>query len=430
MTPVSIKRDVYLYLFGMVLTLTAIYALMVNHSYQVGLNESAKYGFLYELKQAEAEFVETGAVTQTNTFQVFTHLDDVPDKFQKVFDWANFSNDQIYENYLLPSTDEYGHYLYAAKHYVSSKAQYLYVVSQYDEKIYADLLEQHPPESIDQLNSSFVILGVLLLGIFLISRILVYRITKPILELSQWSKDLNLNETGSLQKLRYTEVQRLANQLISSVRHQQAAIEREEFFLRTASHELRTPVTTISASGAMLSRLSPSLSNGGQRAIARINRSVTTMHNLINTLLWMSREKRTPLDLDSFDMEALLLDTVSNHQYLIEGKELTVHIDSPEKLQSKPLPHTLVQIVITNLIRNAFQHSSHGNIHITLASDKISVSNSTEHQSSTSPEPSFGIGLLLIERICANNGWQFTHSEEASRYNVSVHFIGPCSSDI
>ena len=86
MTRVSIKRDIYLYLFGIVISLTAIYGLMINQSYQTGLYESAKYGFLYELKAAESEYLKSGQLpqSQSSTLQVYLDFSQVPQKLSLI----------------------------------------------------------------------------------------------------------------------------------------------------------------------------------------------------------------------------------------------------------------------------------------------------------------------------------------------------------
>ncbi len=97
------QRDIYLYLFGIVL-LTAIYSLMVSQSYHIGLNESAKYGFLYELEVAEQRYIETGALPdyQNPTFQAFLSYSSA-ESISTVFDWNTFDNSAIYEYYDSPA---------------------------------------------------------------------------------------------------------------------------------------------------------------------------------------------------------------------------------------------------------------------------------------------------------------------------------------
>ncbi|MEZ8099259.1 sensor histidine kinase [Vibrio bivalvicida] len=423
MKRVSIKRDIYLYLFGLVISLTAIYGLMISQSYQIGLNESAKYGFLYELKLAETEFLTTGKIpqSQSSTLQVYSDFNQIPVKFLQQFAWETFENDVIYEDYIANASGGYGEYLYAALHYVEAKNSYLYVVSQYDEAVYTELLSQSPPESVSKFNSAFLIVGALLLFVFLLIRLLIHRLTKPIITLSQWSQTLNLQETNKLERFRYTEVDLLAKQLVESVKQQREAIEREEFFLRAASHELRTPVSIISASGEMLTRLSDSMTKGGQRAVARINRSVVTMQNLITTLLWMSRNQLDDLEIKEVDLEQLVQTILANHQYLQDRKQVAIEVSATPSNSPVKLPSILVEIVLTNLIRNALQHTKQGAINIELSDFGVQVTNSLEDSESSSSEVSFGIGLILIERLCRHQEWEFEYHQE-TEFIASVSF--------
>lgn len=421
MNKVSIKRDIYLYLFGIVFALTAIYGLMVSHSYHIGLNESAKYGFLYELKVAEHQYLSSGKLANSpgSTLQVYLDLAQVPDKFLNAFDWSRFSNDAIYEHYLAGQVT--GEYLYAAKHAIANTDITLYVTSQYDEAIYLDLFELNPPESVNQFNSAFVLIGGLLLLVFIIIRWLIYRLTKPILILSDWSQKLDLDQVDTLQHFRYREIDQLAQQLVESVRNERDAIEREEFFLSAASHELRTPIATMSASSEMLTRLADSLPTSGQRAAARIQRSALAMQSLVTTLLWISRDLQQS-QCSSIEAQPVVKNIIASHRYLLADSQTTIELDANATPIEISAPQPLFEVVLTNLVRNAFQHSSQGRIQIRLTSREIEVINPIDNQQHEGNEPSFGIGLVLVEKICHKQGWQFAHQVEQNCYLARIVF--------
>ncbi|WP_434763257.1 sensor histidine kinase [Vibrio fortis] len=428
MKRVSIKRDIYLYLFGLLLLLTAAYGLMVSQSYHIGINESAKYGFLYELKAAEQHYLTTGEAPRSDnpTFQVFLEPSQIPAKFQQAFSWQDFQADEIYEAYINSTSNSYqgyGKYLYAAKHPVPGSDQILYIVSEYDEALYLALFELSPPESVTQFNSAFLVIGGLLLLVFLSIRVLVYRLTKPILTLSTWSKTLDLDDVSHLEKFRYSEIQTLAEQLIRSVEGERSANDRERFFLRAASHELRTPITTISASGDMLERLAEHIPNSGQRAVARIQRSVQSMQTLVITLLWMSRNSNLETQYESIPTKPLLVQIVNSQQYLLSQKQ--VEVETQVSCDEIHQPKELLEVVLTNLVRNAFQHGGHGKVTMRLSDQEFEISN-------TSPDPtlaadsnrdtSFGIGLELVERVCNSQGWQLAHRQHQDAFIVTVRF--------
>ncbi|OMO35321.1 histidine kinase [Vibrio sp. 10N.261.46.E8] len=423
MNRVSIKRDIYVYLFGIVVLLTAIYSLMVSQSYHIGLNESAKYGFLYELEVAEQRYIETGELPnyQNPTFQAFLSYSEVPTKFQQVFDWNTFNNDAIYEHYYSSADNESGQYLYAAKHQIAGKDEALYIISEYDEAIYLNLFELNPPESVNQINSAFIAIGALLLLVFLIIRLLIHRVTKPIITLSKWSESLDVENTQGLAQFRYKEIDQLASQLIKSVQGERQANERESFFLRAASHELRTPIATISASGDMLVRLSDSIPNSGQRTVARIQRSAANMKGLVTTLLWMSRNNEIETTYEQVKLAPLLNNIIESQRYLLKNKEVEIHTKVDQGEHS--LPRELTEVVLTNLVRNAFQHGGSGDINITLTANQFEVNNRLEDKhiaNDSEQHTSFGIGLELIERVCQNQGWQFTHEVRSNEFIVKV----------
>ena len=68
-------------------------------------------------------------------------------------------------------------------------------------------------------------------------------------------------------------------------------------------------------------------------------------------------------------------------------------------------------------------HGGNGDISITLTEHQFEVSNRLEDENianDSEQQTSFGIGLELIERICQNQGWQFTHETNNNEFNVKV----------
>ncbi|GAL30657.1 probable two-component sensor [Vibrio variabilis] len=302
---ISIKRDVYLFLFGLLFLLVTAYSIMVSQSYYLGLEESAKYEMLYEMRAVEKYYQERGTLpdTEGRTFQVFSSLDSMPTYFRKSFDWQAFEPDEIYEHYLVAKDNSNAHYLYASMLEENANGNMLYFVTTYDESLYYQLVESDIPESYTQFNQALLISGALLLAVFVMVRWLVYRLTQPVLRLAKWSSTIDTQAPPSQQKLRYQELIGLADTLAQSIERERESIAREETFLKTASHELRTPIATISASNELIERGKERLSPSQKRATDRINRATANMNNLITALLWLSRKEQLPIQASKVDLK-------------------------------------------------------------------------------------------------------------------------------
>ncbi|MCD8551744.1 MAG: hypothetical protein LRY74_17355 [Shewanella xiamenensis] len=83
-------------------------------------------------------------------------------------------------------------------------------------------------------------------------------------------------------------------------------------------------------------------------------------------------------------------------------------------------PVSFVDIVIGNLIKNAFNYSS-GDIEITLNNNQLTIKNPLSHHSA---EPTgYGCGLIIIERICERMGWHFLAQSLGNDYLATIQFM-------
>ena len=117
---------------------------------------------------------------------------------------------------------------------------------------------------------------------------------------------------------------------------------------------------------------------------------------------------------------------IESHRFLIESKDVTVEFAADSKPIQTQAPPALIHIVLTNLVRNAFQHSASGTISIALSEKHIEVTNPAEPAETQDPnrtESSFGIGLVLLEKVCRNQGWHFTHQQQNGTYLARVDMV-------
>jgi signal transduction histidine kinase len=213
------------------------------------------------------------------------------------------------------------------------------------------------------------------------------------------------------------EVGVLAGALGQSMQRVKDFVDREHQFTRDVSHELRTPVTVIKGAVELLKRQFTGEKKSVQRPLERIERSVTKMEAIIETLLWLSREEAALNRGPVFDVLPAVREVIEQNQYLIVDKPLEIELITQVDLQLT-VPPPLFQIALTNLIRNALQHTLNGKITVEIRADRVMVSDtgagiaSRDLKTVTQPyvrgsdSNGFGLGLSIVSRLCDRFGWQ------------------------
>ncbi|HEU5422054.1 MAG TPA: HAMP domain-containing sensor histidine kinase, partial [Nitrolancea sp.] len=145
----------------------------------------------------------------------------------------------------------------------------------------------------------------------------------------------------------------------------QDAVEVRERFLSMASHELKTPLTTIKALGQLLERLSgqPELDRSRQaRLMRQLLQSTERFEELVNDLLDVSRiqQQRLALHPEALDLRELageVLDRFGESSERTDEHRLV--LEAPEPVLGEWDASRLDQ-VLTNLISNALKYSPGG----------------------------------------------------------------------
>jgi signal transduction histidine kinase len=214
------------------------------------------------------------------------------------------------------------------------------------------------------------------------------------------------------------EVGVLARALEQSMQRVEAFVDREQRFTRNASHELRTPVAVIKGAVELLRKNLDKPAAAVLRPLNRIDRSVANMENIIEALLWLSREGAPINQPASFAVLPVVRETIEQNRKLIAEKAVDINlVANADPVLKVPLP--LFQIALSNLIRNAGDHTTNGTINIYVHNDRVVVSDTGEGiaqndlnavmQPHVSGDGSkgFGLGLTIVKRLCERLNWQF-----------------------
>jgi len=140
------------------------------------------------------------------------------------------------------------------------------------------------------------------------------------------------------------------------------------------------------------------------------------MLGFIETTLYLAREdSRGISELAECHLGQLLDELLRELQPQIDAHKLTItnRIDTDSVLKVSP---SLTKIVISNLLRNAIEHTQEGAIEIAYANDLLTIADQGEGIAAENLEKLFdrsfstkadgtGMGLNLVKRICDRLGW-------------------------
>jgi len=267
-------------------------------------------------------------------------------------------------------------------------------------------------------------LGVGIAVIFVLIMILMIRsITAPVESLILWTKSLNReNLRKSSPDFRYHELNVFADILLSSLQKSQTSLDREHTFLKHASHELRTPIAVIGSNVELLQRLNENASKKEKEIVRRVERAGLTMKNLTETLLWLSRDNEETLPTKDIQIDLLIKQLTNDLNYLLKGKQCIEVIIATQPC-TLILPIEVSRIVLSNLIRNAFQHTQSGKIEIRQSGSHVQIINSCQNeQESGQEELGFGLGLYLCQKLIRRFAWEFDVEDVENKHVVNVVF--------
>ncbi|WP_375768953.1 ATP-binding protein [Archangium gephyra] len=170
------------------------------------------------------------------------------------------------------------------------------------------------------------------------------------------------------QVLARREVEALASDL-------QKALQIRDDFLSVASHELKTPLTSLQLQLQLLWRSLPESDDNGQphparKRIEATRRPAERLHQLVNNLLDVSRIRagRLALERETVDFSALLQDVVTRAEADAAGAgcTLVLHANSPVVGRWDRLR---LEQVVTNLLSNAIKYGANQPVEMRVVQD-------------------------------------------------------------
>lgn len=228
------------------------------------------------------------------------------------------------------------------------------------------------------------------------------------------------------------EIEELAGVFDRQLSRMRAFMERERAFGADMSHELRTALAVILSATEVL--LDDDQLNDKQKArVQRIERAARDMAELGTALLLMAREDHAQPG-GGCQVAAVIEEAVERQHHVLGSKPVAVDVQTDPALVVAA-DCGLVDILVSNLVRNAFSYTDAGSITIHQDSRSLVVSDTGRGIPADAIDQAFlrhfrdmastgaGIGLSLVKQICDRYGWQVRlESGEQQGTTVTVVF--------
>lgn len=237
----------------------------------------------------------------------------------------------------------------------------------------------HVAEPIDTLQRTFtsareailIVLAIIAGAVIILSIVLAAQATTPIDALARRMRGISSERlalaaaSGSLEasadlRNRHDEIGRLASSFDDLLARLGEAIARERQFISDASHELKTPLTSINANAQMLLRWGddePAIRHESLETIARESADLAGMVNGMLTLAKADRGDEIPKE--PVSLAQVASEAVQSAGFRAEEKGIALRFAHDGTPTVYGEPHLLRQMV-GNLVDNAIKFTEHG----------------------------------------------------------------------
>lgn len=238
----------------------------------------------------------------------------------------------------------------------------------------------HVAESLDELNRTFaqtsrtilVILAIaaVLVGVF--SFVLASQAIGPITRLSRamreiGSERLDLRLKGAQRHDEIGELTRSFNDLLARL---QEAFARERQFISDASHELKTPLTSINSNAQLLLRWGDRDETILRESLETIQHESAALADMVNGMLMLAKADRG----DGIPIEPVSLSIVA--QEAVRGaapraadKHLRLELEAPSPSPIVEGDANLLRQLVSNLVDNAIKFTNEGGVTVRIGED-------------------------------------------------------------
>ena len=221
-----------------------------------------------------------------------------------------------------------------------------------------------------------------------------------------------------------TTINGLLARLEAAFARREEALSRQRRFAADASHELRTPITSISGHARMVDEWAFEDPKMTKRSAGAIRQEASRMRDLVESLLALSRgDEGAPMDVGRYDLAAIAEEAVRTSWTTADGK-VSVEYAPPEHEVEAIFDRGRVLQVASILLDNAVKYTSEGgsvsvrvaerdgwatlevsDTGIGIPEDELPLIFERFHRAAAArPQSGAGLGLSIARQIAESHG--------------------------
>lgn len=289
-----------------------------------------------------------------------------------------------------------------------------------------------------------VIFLLLLLTVVIVNKRSSRSLWTPFFSTMQEVKQYDITRNQSLRlppSTGTTEFDQLNKVITSLIGNVNQAFHQQKQFVENASHEMQTPLAIIRSKLELLIN-QPELNEKTASLLSDITEANDRLSQMNRTLLLLAKIENNQFpDVEEINLSNLLENLLENYRdhYDSDFPVLTQSIQPEKTIIAN---RSLIEILLSNLIKNAVEHNQPGGgIVIALRNSELSIKN-TGVEPETEPNflferfrkgshksKSTGLGLALVKQICLLYRYPIKYTYQNGWHEVTVEFGEDVSSE-
>ncbi|HET7814566.1 MAG TPA: HAMP domain-containing sensor histidine kinase [Candidatus Baltobacteraceae bacterium] len=235
-------------------------------------------------------------------------------------------------------------------------------------------------EPLDALDQAFrqteisiaAILLITAVALAVLSFVLANEITSPLNQLAEAMRQIG--SEGLHRRIRWRgrqdEAGALAQAFDDLLARLEEAFARERRFISDASHELKTPLTSINANAQMLARWGDRDAAIRSESLETIIAESSSLAGMVNGMLTLAKaDSGDDVPKEPVSLGAVAREAVHTRQPRAAEKNLTLTLDVPAEAPIVYGDAALLRQLVTNLVDNAIKFTSEGGVTVSVSQD-------------------------------------------------------------